>query len=1041
MSRRTIAHSNPKMRKIVAQLCSVFFIAGLFVADTSQIANAAPSIVPTRAKAVTANAGDGSATVSWSAPSNSGSSAVTGYLASTEDGSFTCQTTSATTCTITGLTNGVGYRFIVTASNSAGSSVASTPSKIVTPLTVSSAPEGITTLPGIKTVKVSWLTPSSNGGSAIKGYVVTSSPENKTCKSNQANTCTVRGLTAGQNYVFSVAAINKAGSSQLAYSLPTAPLGLPSAPTSVTSNSQGGSIAVSWGLPQSTGGSAILRYQVTSSPAKYNCTTTNTSCTFGATGNGTKYIFNVVAINAIGKSPVARSGNTITNYAIAQAPTSVIAVAGENQASVSWTAPTSNGGSEITSYTVTSTPGGLTCTTPTTSCVVSGLNNYVNYTFSVTATNAVGTSVRSSNSQPIMPGSRTINNYLVYPGANLAGANLANANLSGVMLTGVNFAGANLEGVDLSTANLTGTNLAGANLRTANLTNANLVGANLIGANLISTNLSGTNLSGTNLSFTTLAGTDLSGTNLTGTNLTGADLTEVNFFEANLTGTNLTGSNLTRVRSGSIQGTPLGLPQNWKLANGYLVGPSAYLSGANLVGANLEDANFSGVNLEGANLEGANLDGAVLNTANLNGIRSGFIVGTPSLPIDWTINSGYLVGPGANLAFANLPEANLTSLNLEGADLTGAYLIGASLVGANLNGTKLYGAILIDVQSGYIWGDPYLPSGWAIYNGYLLGAGANLMNAELSGIYLSGVSLEGANLSGANLTYANFARVNLSFANLVGANLDSALMVEVNLTKANLFQAFLFNTNFIYSDLTGVNLEGANLNGAILEGILTGVRSGNTVGAPAYLPREWTFQNGYLIGPGATLVDANLQDAYLGWVNLTGANLYGANLNQTHLEGAILTGVKSGGLLGMPSSLPDGWVLYAGYLVGAGADLQGAILTGAYLDGINLEGARLEAANLDFANLNFANLRGVSAGGASLFGANLVFANLYEANLVGVNLNSADLSMASLSLADLSFANLSNSNLSFADLSFANLQDARLEGAYMSGANFTGAIW
>lgn len=83
--------------------------------------------IPTPPTAVIATAGDGKATVSWSAPANTGSSPVTGYTASAvEDvNDSTCTTTSATTCVITGLTNAKTYSVTVTATNAAGTSAPS----------------------------------------------------------------------------------------------------------------------------------------------------------------------------------------------------------------------------------------------------------------------------------------------------------------------------------------------------------------------------------------------------------------------------------------------------------------------------------------------------------------------------------------------------------------------------------------------------------------------------------------------------------------------------------------------------------------------------------------------------------------------------------------------------------------------------------------------------------------------------------------------------------------------------------------------------
>jgi hypothetical protein len=84
--------------------------------------------------------------------------------------------------------------------------------------------------------------------------------------------------------------------------------------------------------------------------------------------------------------------------------TGVSASAGNASALVSWTAPADNGGSPITTYTVTSNPGSMTCTTGgTLSCTVSGLTNGQAYTFTVTATNGVGTGPASDPSPAVTP--------------------------------------------------------------------------------------------------------------------------------------------------------------------------------------------------------------------------------------------------------------------------------------------------------------------------------------------------------------------------------------------------------------------------------------------------------------------------------------------------------------------------------------------------------------------------------------------------------------------------------------------------------------
>jgi hypothetical protein len=92
---------------------------------------------------------------------------------------------------------------------------------------------------------------------------------------------------------------------------------------------------------------------------------------------------------------VTAPGSPTIGSALALSPTS---------ASISFTAPTSNGGSAINLYTATSTPGSITGSVSQSgsgTITVSGLTASTAYTFRVTATNSVDTSTASSASNSI----------------------------------------------------------------------------------------------------------------------------------------------------------------------------------------------------------------------------------------------------------------------------------------------------------------------------------------------------------------------------------------------------------------------------------------------------------------------------------------------------------------------------------------------------------------------------------------------------------------------------------------------------------------
>ena len=131
---------------------------------------------------------------------------------------------------------------------------------------------------------------------------------------------------------------------------------------------------------------------------------TSTTGTVTTLEIGVPYTVKVKAFYSDGyTTDYVEADSTLTAYGPSDPPTNVVAYGQDSQAIVQWNVPAFDGDSSITGYEVTSNPSGLTCTTTTTSCIITGLSNGTSYTFTVTAENAAGLSDSSTASNQVTP--------------------------------------------------------------------------------------------------------------------------------------------------------------------------------------------------------------------------------------------------------------------------------------------------------------------------------------------------------------------------------------------------------------------------------------------------------------------------------------------------------------------------------------------------------------------------------------------------------------------------------------------------------------
>ncbi|MTA29075.1 MAG: hypothetical protein F2562_09505, partial [Actinobacteria bacterium] len=328
---------------------------------------------PTAPATISSSGSSESATITWTAPSQSPAPTLLGYQV--EICSSACGAVGATYTvvrdsgmtlseTIGGLNNGVTYTIRVAARNLLG--VGSYVSTTVTPRGAPAMPGDLQAIAGNGQVFLDWTAPTNTGGSAILGYKIEYGTGSSLASLNVVSSLSdpadtsfmVTGLANGTSYWFRVSAVNSVSTSggALTSAIPVAVASAPTSATVITNASIPNALFLNWGTPTSTGGYTIAGYRVEMSTDGTNWTVAqaNTGLTTqwnvrGLT-NGQTYQFRISAITAAGYgAPAVVSGIPQFEPGV---PLGTSVVAGDRRLTVSWSTPSNNGGSPITGYRV-----------------------------------------------------------------------------------------------------------------------------------------------------------------------------------------------------------------------------------------------------------------------------------------------------------------------------------------------------------------------------------------------------------------------------------------------------------------------------------------------------------------------------------------------------------------------------------------------------------------------------------------------------------------------------------------------------------------
>ena len=303
------------LRRKTGLVCGMWLVVALFALSTAFIGcggggdSTSPVTVPSAPANLTANAGDNSATLSWSPVSGATSYNIYhGTSPGVTKANGTKVSGVQSPNTVSGLTNGTPYYFVVTAVNSAGESAESaersaTPSATPPP----GAPGNVRATAGDNQATISW--DAVSGATSYNIYVGTSTGVTKT-NGNKASGVTspsvVTPLANGTKYYFVVTAVNANGESAESFEVSATPAATPppAAPGGVSAVPGNAQATVSWSAV--AGATSYNIYVGTST----GVTKENGSKASGVTSpsvvspltNGTKYYFVVTAVGAGGES-------------------------------------------------------------------------------------------------------------------------------------------------------------------------------------------------------------------------------------------------------------------------------------------------------------------------------------------------------------------------------------------------------------------------------------------------------------------------------------------------------------------------------------------------------------------------------------------------------------------------------------------------------------------------------------------------------------------------------------------------------------------
>jgi fibronectin type 3 domain-containing protein len=353
--------------------------------------------------------------LSWEPPRENGGEENLEYdiLKSTLDSEpETIATTRRLDYNVTDLMNGIYYLFTVIAHNEKGNGP-STSAVVAIPIGAPTEPRDLKADLNDGKAALSWRSPSDFGGDEkVKYNIFIQGPDGEdtlVAAGVDETDYKMSGLVNGLTYTFFVTAVNDLFESSASNTATAICLGPPSAPRNVEVVGGNSEVTISWDPPSDDGGDAFLNYRVFSGTSLTDLSeigeTMGLTHTEKDLKNGKTYYIAVRAFNSFSIGDFSETVMVVP-LSVPGIPEIILTTPSDGSIKVDWKAPVNLGGSDRVTYNLYLAPEGSTPlleknNITSTSYKLTGLENGIEYTISVSAENQRGEGVRSDSVREI----------------------------------------------------------------------------------------------------------------------------------------------------------------------------------------------------------------------------------------------------------------------------------------------------------------------------------------------------------------------------------------------------------------------------------------------------------------------------------------------------------------------------------------------------------------------------------------------------------------------------------------------------------------